>query len=333
MDWLEEFDYVDARLISIVIPVYNEADSLDQLVSEIDTVAVRCDLRTEVIFVDDGSRDRSWPKIEELCRRDSRFGGIRFRANSGKAAALMAGFAAAKGELVFMMDADLQDPPEEMPRFIETIDSGFDVVTGWKRKRFDPWHKVYPSRVFNKMIGWLTGVHLHDNVCGYKCFRREVLDQVAIHGEQHRFLCVLSAAKGFKVTEIATLHRPREHGEGKYGFTRFAKGFLDLLTVWFMTRYGRRPQHLFGVTGLVIALVVVFSLLAGAVGLSGLASMIQNILWIAVPALLFVAVGLIAEMVAARQSPHDAYFVTERVGVCAADRQSNKTDQIKETVV
>ena len=149
---------MESRLISIVVPVYNEADSLGILANEIREVAIQNALRVQVVFVDDGSSDGSWSKIASLAEQNPNIGGLRFQVNAGKAAALMAGFGAARGELVFMMDADLQDPPQEIPRFIEAIDSGFDVVTGWKRKRYDPWHKVYPSRVFNKMIGWLTGV-------------------------------------------------------------------------------------------------------------------------------------------------------------------------------
>jgi hypothetical protein len=155
---------------------------------------------------------------------------------------------------------------------------------------------------------------------------------VGIHGEQHRFLCVLSAAKGFRVTEIATLHRPREHGQGKYGFTRFAKGFLDLLTVWFMTRYERRPQHLIGVTGLLLGLFIAFGMLTGGLGFHTLSVFINSMLIIAVPALMFVGMGLVAEMVAAQKSPHDAYTVTQRVGVCTAGREADKTEQFKETV-
>ncbi len=325
----EVFDSVDNRLISIVVPVYNEAESIEQLVEEIRQVADRNQLRFQIVFVDDGSTDHSWSKICALAERDRTIGGIRFRANAGKAAALMAGFAAAAGDLVFMMDADLQDPPEEIPRFLETMDAGFDVVTGWKRRRLDPWHKVYPSRIFNKLIGWLTGVKMHDHVCGFKCFRREVLEHIRIHGDQHRFLCVLAAVKGFRVTEIATLHRPRKFGVGKYGVSRFAKGFLDLLAVWLMTRFAHRPQHLLGVAGL--ATMVVMGI--GAVLYLGKGWLIPLLgMLVVVPGLILMALGLIAELLVAARPVTDLYTISERVGWPAAVNALDAADKYKETL-
>jgi dolichol-phosphate mannosyltransferase len=310
--------------------VYNEADSLEILVNEIREVASRHELHVQIVFVDDGSSDGSWAKIAFLAEQDPNIGGLRFHANSGKAAALMAGFAAARGELVFMMDADLQDPPEEIPRFIEKIDSGFDVVTGWKRERHDPWHKVYPSRVFNKMIGWVTGVHLHDNVCGFKCFRREVLKHIAIRGDQHRFLCVLAAANGFRFTEIPTLHRPRKHGGSKYGFTRFATGFLDLLTVWSQTRFKQRPQHLIGVTGLVLSALLMFTLVV---------SPILNLDWLwwfltaLLPAFVLASIGLVAEYVVSARSAHGVYSISEKVGWCTGRTELEEAESCSQTIV
>lgn len=306
---------MDSRLISFVVPVYNEADSIEQLVEEIRQVVDRNKLRIQIVFVDDGSTDRSWDKICALAEQGRGIGGLRFRKNSGKAAALMAGFAAAAGDLVFMMDADLQDPPEEIPRFLDTIDAGFDVVTGWKRRRLDPWHKVYPSRIFNKLIGWLTEVKMHDHVCGFKCFRREVIEQIRIHGDQHRFLCVLSAAKGFRVTEIATMHRPRKFGIGKYGVSRFAKGFLDLLAVWLMTRFAHRPQHLIGVAGLAtVAAMALGAIMYLATGcLTPLLGML-----VLVPGLILVALGLIAEILVTTRPVTEYYSICERVGWPAA---------------
>lgn len=320
---------VDSRLISIVVPVYNEADSIEQLVEEIRQVVDRHKLRIQVVFVDDGSTDHSWSKICALAEKDRSIGGIRFRANAGKAAALMAGFTAAPGDLVFMMDADLQDPPEEIPRFIETMEAGFDVVTGWKRHRLDPWHKVYPSRVFNKLIGWLTGVKMHDHVCGFKCFRREVLEHIRIHGDQHRFLCVLAAFKGFRVTEIATLHRPRRFGVGKYGFSRFAKGFLDLLAVWLMTRFAHRPQHLIGVAGLAtMAVMAAGALLYLATGWS--APLLG--MWVLAPGLVLVAFGLMAELLVAARPVTELYTICARVGWPAAANAFDAADKYKETL-
>lgn len=238
-------------MLSIVIPVLNEQESLPALHAEIDEVARERGLEIEVIFVDDGSTDGSWRVIEELAERDERVQGIRFRRNFGKAAALSAGFAQAGGELVMTLDADLQDNPHEIPKFLDAIDNDLDVVSGWKQVRHDPWHKVFPSRVFNRMVSKLTGVHLHDHNCGMKCYRQEALREVRLYGELHRFVPVLAAARGFRVGEVVIRHRPRQFGHSKYGVHRFVKGFLDLLTVRFLTGFGQRPQHLLGVAGLV----------------------------------------------------------------------------------
>ena len=185
-------------------------------------------------------------EIEQLAAADPRVRGIRFRRNFGKAAALSAGFDAARGELVVTLDADLQDDPREIPRFLAEIDKGLDCVSGWKQVRHDPWHKVGPSRVFNWLVGVLTGVKLHDHNCGFKCYRREIFDEVRLYGELHRFVPVLAAARGWKVGEIVVNHRARKFGRSKYGVTRIVKGFLDLLTVYFLTGFEQRPQHLLG---------------------------------------------------------------------------------------
>ena len=236
-------------MLSIVIPVYNEVEALKILHGELDDVARVQGYDLEIIFVDDGSTDGSWDVVEELASQDSRVHGIRFRRNFGKAAALSAGFTMASGELVMTLDADLQDDPKEIPRFLEEMNTGLDVVSGWKQKRNDPWHKVGPSRIFNGLVSRLTGVKLHDHNCGFKCYRREIFNEVRLYGELHRFVPVLAAARGFKVGEIVVNHRPREFGHSKYGFRRFLKGFLDLLTVYFLTGFGQRPQHLMGTFG------------------------------------------------------------------------------------
>ncbi|MBI4578698.1 MAG: glycosyltransferase family 2 protein [Planctomycetes bacterium] len=313
---------MEPRLISIVVPVYNEEGSLDALLREIHDAADSRQWHIQVIFVDDGSTDASWAKIKALGAADTAVGGVRFQTNAGKAAALMAGFTEARGDVVFMMDADLQDPPSEMPRMLETLDAGYDLVSGWKKVRHDPWHKVYPSRVFNKLIGLLTGVHLHDHVCGLKCFRRPVLRQLRLYGEFHRFIGVLAAAGGFRVTEIPTLHRPRTIGIGKYGFARFAKGFLDLLTIVCLTRYRWRPQHLIGVVGAwMIAASLVLCGLFWALPGAFLHRIILGLmaLMIAVfPGLLLIAIGLVGQLVVEQRPLDDQYVIAERVGWCSA---------------
>lgn len=238
-------------MLSIVVPVLNEQESLEKLYRELSEVASANGYELDLIFVDDGSADDSWKVIEHLARQDARVRGIRFRRNFGKAAALSAGFAECRGDLVMTLDADLQDDPHEIPRFLAEMDKGRDVVSGWKKVRHDPWHKVGPSRVFNWMVSKMTGVMLHDHNCGMKCYRREIFDEVRLYGELHRFVPVLAAARGFRVGELVIQHRPRQFGSSKYGISRFVKGFLDLLTVKFLTGFGQRPQHMLGTVGLV----------------------------------------------------------------------------------
>jgi glycosyltransferase involved in cell wall biosynthesis len=252
-------------MLSLVIPVYNEAKSLETLHQEIDQIAPATGHEVEVIFIDDGSQDGSWEVIQRLAAKDPRVRGIRFRRNFGKAAALNAGFGDARGELIMTLDADLQDDPREIPRFIEAMNGDVAVVSGWKKVRHDPWHKVIPSRIFNWMVSRTMGVKLHDHNCGMKCYRREVFAEVRLYGELHRFVPVLAAAKGFRVGELVIAHRARQFGHSKYGPRRFVKGFLDLLTVKFLTNFAHRPQHMLGSVGLA-------SFLLGALGLTYLAA-------------------------------------------------------------
>jgi dolichol-phosphate mannosyltransferase len=237
-------------MITVVIPVYNERESLVPLHGEILDSAGRHALDLEIIFVDDGSTDGSWQAITSLVQQAPGTRGIRLRRNFGKSAALAAGFRAARGDIILTLDADLQDDPREIPRFLDALGKGQDVISGWKRVRHDPWHKVWPSRVFNILVSWLTGVKLHDHNCGMKCYRAAVFREVRLYGELHRFIPVLAAARGFQVGEIEINHRPRRFGHSKYGVRRFVKGFLDLMTVKFLTGFGQRPQHLLGTIGL-----------------------------------------------------------------------------------
>lgn len=236
--------------LSIIVPVLNESESLEQLHREISAVSDANHLDIQAILIDDGSSDDSWQRICELSRHDSRFSGIRFRRNFGKAAALTAGMRAATGNILLMMDADLQDDPAEIPRFLDQIERGFDLVNGWKQTRHDPWHKVLPSKVFNWLVSGMTGLRLHDHNCGLKMFRREVTEEIRIYGELHRFIAVLAFARGFRVTELPVNHRARKFGHSKYGVRRFMRGLLDLFTVKFLTSFGQRPQHLLGFLGI-----------------------------------------------------------------------------------
>jgi len=237
--------------ISAVIPVYNEQDSLVRLHQELAAVAAEHKYELQIIFVDDGSSDQTWSVIESLASSDSRVEGIQFRRNFGKAAALRAGFQVAEGDVVFTLDGDLQDDPAEIPRFLSALEGGLDVVSGWKKVRHDPWHKVGPSRIFNWLVSRVTGVRLHDHNCGFKAYRRPLLAEIRLYGEMHRFIPVLAAAKGWKAGEVVVNHRKREYGKSKYGVLRMVKGFLDLLTVSFLTGFGQRPQHFLGTLGLI----------------------------------------------------------------------------------
>jgi glycosyltransferase involved in cell wall biosynthesis len=253
-----------ADLISVIVPVLDEVQSLERLAREVCEVAATHRLSLEVVFVDDGSRDGSWEVIQRLANSDARFRGIRFRRNFGKAAALAAGFETAVGSIVLQMDADLQDDPKEIPAFLAKLRGGFDVVNGWKRHRQDPQQKIWSSRVFNWMVSHLTGLKLHDHNCGIKCFRREVVKQIQLYGELHRFIPVIAHSRGYRVAELEVHHRPRLYGHSKYGIQRYVRGFLDLMTVTFLTGFGQRPLHLLGGIGL-------FAFLLGGIGLGYLA--------------------------------------------------------------
>jgi dolichol-phosphate mannosyltransferase len=316
-------------MLSVVIPVYNEAESLETLHRELDESAKAAGCDVELIFVDDGSQDDSWQRIQQLAASDGRVRGLRFRRNFGKAAALAAGFAEVRGELVMTLDADLQDDPREIPRFLAEIARGLDVVSGYKRVRHDPWHKVFPSRVFNWMVSRLTGVALHDHNCGMKCCVREVLDELVLYGELHRFVPVLAAARGFRVGELVVAHRPRQFGRSKYGLSRFVKGFLDLLSVKFVTAYGQRPQHVLGSAGLGAIFLgflgMIATVAAWRTGHAGGASLAMiGSTGLLVFGGLLLAIGLVAELVVAcRRQQTSCYSIAARTFSPAADGPSS----------
>ena len=309
-------------LLSIVVPLCNEDESLTPLVGEIlESVGKLPDWKLQLIFVDDGSTDDSWSKIRAFANGDPRIHGIRFRRNFGKAAALEAGFRAATGEIVFTMDADLQDDPREIPKFLDAIQAGKDLVSGYKQKRNDPWHKVYPSRVFNGVVSLLTGVKLHDHNCGFKAYRAGVVRDLRLYGELHRFVPVLAASKGYLVGEIVVQHRSRKFGQSKFGVRRFLKGFLDLLQVKFVTGFGYRPMHFFGTTAMLAWLLA-----AGGLCSFGFAMILYwaDAMSALYPMLLFIAtltatlfgsqallVGYMAELVT-NQRRDDPYAIAER---------------------
>lgn len=235
--------------LSLVIPVKDEEKSLPVLYREILTAVKPLAKSWEIIFVDDGSTDRSAAIIGSLQKRDRRILLIKFRGNFGKSAALSAGFEKARGEVIITLDADLQDDPAELPKFLTKINAGYDLVCGWKKKRLDPPGKVIPSRFWNLMAAALSGVKIHDFNCGFKAYRQEVAKSLPLYGELYRLIPILAAEKKFRITEIPVHHRPRVYGQSKFGWERFIKGFLDLITILFLTKFARRPAHFFGGLG------------------------------------------------------------------------------------
>lgn len=305
----------------------DEERSLSTLHQVILRVCRDNDLEPQIIFVDDGSTDGSWQVMEQLVAAHSGTEAIRFRGNFGKASALSAGFNACRGEVVFTMDADLQDDPKEITRFLAKLDQGFDVVSGWKRIRHDPWHKVFPSHVFNWLVSSLTGVKLHDHNCGFKAYRRPILAEVNLYGERHRFIPVLAAAHGWKVGEIEVEHHPREFGQSKYGVSRLLKGFLDLITIYMLTNFSGRPLHLIGAAGMLFFVVgsIGITYLSAMWVISRLSDQIDDrhlhetaIFYYCILALLlgaqFLLAGLLAELIVSRTTQADqTYSVAERI--------------------
>ena len=319
---MESSDSPVPGLLSVVVPLCNEEESLHPLTDEILAALGKLpDWKLQLIFVDDGSTDNSWSRIRALAAADAHIRGLRFRRNFGKAAALEAGFRIAAGEIVFTMDADLQDDPAEMPKFLAAIVAGKDLVSGYKRKRNDPWHKVYPSRVFNGAVSFLTGVKLHDHNCGFKAYRAAVIRDLRLYGELHRFVPVLAAAKGYKVGEIVVQHRARKFGHSKFGVRRFVKGFLDLLQVRFVTGFGYRPMHFFGGAALLAGMLAVGGLMLfafvlilywfNAVGELYPLAILVSTLAIALFGSQALLIGYLAELVTARRTD-DPYGIAER---------------------
>jgi glycosyltransferase involved in cell wall biosynthesis len=250
-----------AGLISLVIPVYNEAGSLEPLVEEIAQALPPTGHPYEVVFVDDGSSDGSFAVMEKLAAADPSVRAVKLRRNFGKAAALAHGFADARGEIIVTLDGDRQDDPAEIPKLLAKLDEGYDLVSGWKQRRQDPVTKTVPSRFFNWTVRKATGIPLHDFNCGLKAYRREVVQNINIYGELHRYVPVVAHDRGFRVAEVKVAHRRRSAGRSKYGARRYLRGYLDLLTVLFLGRYQHRPLHLFGGLGtLVLAIGVVIDI-------------------------------------------------------------------------
>jgi glycosyltransferase involved in cell wall biosynthesis len=307
-------------LISVVVPLFNEEESLPELALHLETELKKAaGDRYEVIFVDDGSTDGSFAELKKIRDRNHRFRAIRFRRNYGKSAALSVGFAEARGSIVITMDADLQDDPSEIPNLISKIKEGYDLVTGWKKRRHDPLSKTIPSKLFNYVTSKVSGIKLHDFNCGLKAYRRDVVKSLQVYGEMHRYLPALAHWDGFKVSEIPVQHHARRYGRTKFGASRFLKGFLDLLTVLFTTRYLVRPLHFFGTIGTLIALIgfatdayLTVEWLLGRTALSNRPLALLGVALIIVGVQL-VSLGLLGEMIVKNSLEKANYSIKERL--------------------
>jgi glycosyltransferase involved in cell wall biosynthesis len=289
-------------VISVVVPVHDEERTLTLLYEELEAALDPLEREWEAVFVDDGSTDESLSALTRLHAGRHNVRVVRLRRNFGKSAALAAGFAQATGDIIVTIDADLQDDPAEIPRLLAKLDEGFDLVSGWKIRRRDPWSRRILSRVFNAVTRRISGVRLHDMNCGLKAYRAEVVRGLRIYGELHRFIPVLAHFRGYRIAELPVNHRPREYGGSRYGVERYVRGFLDLLTVSFMGRYRHRPLHLFGGVGLVLGLLgfgtlvylTVVKLSGNAIGQRPL--LMLGVLLVVV-GLQFFSLGLISELI------------------------------------
>ena len=303
--------------VSVVVPLLNEEESLRELAGLLENVLGSLNCNYEVIFVDDGSTDKLFDKIRELNTSNKRFKCIKFRKNYGKSAALSAGFKAAKGSFVITMDADLQDDPREIPDLIKILQSGYDLVSGWKKVRYDPFIKRNTSKIFNYVTSKVSGVRLHDFNCGLKAYRKDVVKSLKVYGEMHRYLPALAYLSGFKVTEKIVKHHPRKFGKTKFGASRFINGFLDVLTVMFTTKYIKKPLHLFGMLGMlsgaagfvIIAYLTIMKFVEGAY-ISNRPLFIAGVL-LAIVGVQFFSLGLIAEMIT-KQNANQEDFLIEK---------------------
>ncbi|MDZ7261203.1 MAG: glycosyltransferase family 2 protein [candidate division KSB1 bacterium] len=306
--------------ISGVIPLWNERESLDELYAKLTHVLEALGKPYELIFVDDGSRDGSFEILQQIHRKDPRVKVIQFQRNYGKSAALSAGFARAAGEVVITMDADLQDEPEEIPKLLQKLDQGYDLVSGWKKNRQDPFSRKIASQIFNRVTSWVAGIRLHDFNCGFKIYRQQVIKTIRLYGQRHRFIPVIAHWEGFQVSEVAVQHHKRKYGRSKFGPSRFTAGLFDLITIVFLSKFKKRPLHLFGIAGLVsflagliISIYLTIERLFASKYLSNRPLLFLGILLIIV-GIQFVSIGLLGEMITETQKEHQGYLIKSELG-------------------
>jgi len=306
--------------ISLVIPLYNEVESLPELHGWIKKVMEENGYSYEVIFVDDGSNDGSWEIIKSLHEKYENVTGVKFRRNYGKSAGLNVGFEHTKGDVVITMDADMQDSPDEIPDLYNMImKDGFDLVSGWKKKRYDPLSKTIPTKLYNFVTSKMSGVHLHDMNCGLKAYRGDVVKNIEVYGEMHRYIPVIAKWAGFSnIGEKVVQHRPRKYGVTKFGLSRFMYGPLDLLSIMFMGKFGKRPMHFFGVIGTfiffgglgILAWLSADKILFNAIGIANRPAFYLGILMVIVGIQLFIA-GFLGELISRSSSERNSYKITE----------------------
>jgi glycosyltransferase involved in cell wall biosynthesis len=314
--------------LTIVVPLFNEDESLPELNAWINRVCTTHQFSYEVIFVDDGSTDDSWMVIQKLQSEDVHVKGIRFQRNYGKSAALNEGFKAASGEVVITMDADLQDSPDEIPGLMHMIrNENFDLVSGWKKKRFDPLSKTLPTKLFNGVTRKVSGIKLHDFNCGLKAYKRKVVKSIEVYGEMHRYIPVIAKWAGFRrIGEKVVEHRARKYGSTKFGWERFINGFLDLASISFVGRFGKRPMHFFGLygtlffgIGLVISLyLIVCKIIDAEFALTNRPSFYLALVTMVIGTQLFVT-GFLAELIARNSSERNVYLIEQKLGWSESD--------------
>lgn len=308
--------------ISIVIPLLNEEESLPELAAWIERVMKEHNFSYEIIFVDDGSTDASWKVINELKKKNNHIKGIKFRRNYGKSAALNTGFHETKGEVVFTMDADLQDSPDELPELYHMIkEGGYDLVSGWKKKRYDPISKTIPTKFYNAATRMMSGIKLHDMNCGLKAYSSEVVHNIEVYGEMHRYIPVIAKWAGFtNISEKVVQHQARKYGKTKFGLSRFIYGPLDLASIMFVGKFGKRPMHFFGVVGVFITMIGLLLLLYlsiskiffGVPGIADRPSFFLGMLAVIVGVQLFIA-GFLAELISRSATQRNHYSIEERI--------------------
>jgi glycosyltransferase involved in cell wall biosynthesis len=305
------------KKISIVIPLFNEEESIIPLSHELRKALSRLNTNYEVILIDDGSTDLSLEKLKEVTKTDNRFRYLSFRKNYGKSAALHVGFKSATGDAVVTMDADLQDDPGEIHTLLKKLEDGYDLCSGWKKKRQDPFIKKISSKFFNFVTRIISGIKIHDFNCGLKAYKKEVVENVNVYGELHRYIPVLAKWQGYTITEVPVMHHPRRYGKTKFGITRFFKGFIDLVTVIFVTRYIKRPMHFFGFLGAIsflagfLVLGYLTVLWIQGISLSNRPMIFLGMLLIIVGVQLF-AVGLLGEVIAHNTKDDREYVIKEK---------------------